>query len=65
MCHYNLSSERLLLLKYKVGVGIIEMNNIHSSQIKKLRTNFHNKMNMSHTTNHMGHMLTYLTSYLT
>jgi len=29
------------------------MSNIHSSQIKLLRINFHNKINTSHTSNYM------------
>jgi len=41
-------------LKYKVDVEIVDMNDIHISQIKSLRTNIHNKINTSHTTIYMG-----------
>jgi len=42
----------------------MEMSNIHSSEIKSLRTEFYNKINTSHTSNYMVHVLTHLTSYL-
>jgi hypothetical protein len=48
MCHKNCSLERLLLPKDKSGVGIMGMKNINGSQIKSLKNNFHNKINISH-----------------
>jgi len=48
MCNKKSHSERFLIPKNVGSVGIIDMLNLHNSQVKSLRTYFLNKKNTSH-----------------
>jgi pyridoxine/pyridoxamine 5'-phosphate oxidase len=45
MHHKNCSSERFILPQNVGGAGITDIDNLHSQQVKSLRTDFDNKKN--------------------